>query len=308
MDINEKIFLAAILFICIGIPVIHLFIVFRKAFRKSGTKLDMRLIEFILIVLYIAWFVMILMVTSYPAPGFAAPGYAIVFCLTLLSLIYYVYSLIAPAKEDGAPDDDLNYPDVPKGVLTRTGARVWLCKDFKTGRELSAHPRKIFTVVLPFFCLFIFNSYFFRGIFFYLFYVLYIGMILGFCIGVAYLMEKYNWHLQSAFIRLDGKLYYMRLGYINVNRGDVAVEFEGVKSALVRSTRRDPERYSYLLSLLLGEYESHADVVKFIRLNDPVIESKDALNTVISYSSGEGEGDRYLLKVRNGYDWPNIIV
>ena len=105
MDINGKIFLAAILFICIGIPVIHGFIVVRKAFMK-----------------------------------------------------------------------------------------------------------------FPFFCLFIFNSFFLRGIFFYLFYVLYIGMILGFCIGVAYLMEK------------------------------------------------------------------------------------------ITGISGEGEGDRYLLKVRNGYDWPNIIV
>ena len=90
----------------------------------------------------------------------------------------------------------------------------------------------------------------------------------------------------------------MRFGYSNTNPYE-----NQSKNKHVRSIRRNPESYCEHLFLLMGQYESMADVVTFLELSNPRIDDQHGDWAWISYGVDDDEENRSVIKVRNGYDW-----
>ncbi len=286
------------------LPLLHVVLSIRKGMKDSGIDIEMQPVEYILIILYVVWFVAGVMLTDVRKGKFTPYiFYGAVFALTLLVVVYYLRKLFVFSKEDGELTPDLDYENAPKGVITTKGDKVYLCMDFKTGRQLSAHPRKVFTILMIFVVMNFFNMFLMPSFLIEVYLILFGAFAVAFCIWFARLMEKYNWNLQSAFILREGRLYYLRLGHDVRGSGIAGAQDNLVKEAYVRESRRDPEKYSYYLSLMTGEYESHPHVAHFIKFTNPVMESKDRMFVTIAFGEPDEFGNRQTLRVRNGYDW-----
>ncbi len=302
MNPNLVVFL--IVFVVGVLPLLYVWLSIRKGMKDSGIDIEMQPVEYLLIILYFAWFVAGVMITGVRKGNYTPYiFYGAVFALTLLVVVYYLHKLFVFSKEDGELTPDLDFENAPKGVITTKGDKVWLCMDFKSGRQLSAHPRKVFTILMIFVVMNFFNMFLMPSFLIEVYLILFGVFAVAFCIWFARLMEKYNWNLQSAFILREGRLYYLRLGHDVRGSGIAGAQDNLIKEAYVRESRRDPETYSYYLTLMTGEYESHPNVAVFIKLANPAIESKDRMNAVITYGEPDEFGNRKTLRVRNGYDW-----
>lgn len=76
-----------------------------------------------------------------------------------------------------------------------------------------------------------------------------------------------------------------------------------VKSAKIRTERRNVNIYSEYLNHLLGEYEDHPSVVEYHELVNPHMEKETRDWVWISYGTEDDKGNKPFIKVRNGYDW-----
>ncbi len=267
------------------------------------------LMEVFLVIMDFAWWILAILAMDY------RKGDEINFVLicglfsiaVLLSYGFYFFIILELYRSH-------NYPgmDFPHGEISTYGDMVYLCKEFPAEDYFVNHLAKIFGLLVLGFSLSIFPL---LGLFTLLHLselatlIILLGFVVLIIMWFVHLVKKNNWSRQNAFILHRGRLFYMCTGYsltpFNMHTGLYPIDpMENVvKSAKIRTERRNVNIYSEYLNHLLGEYEDHPSVVEYHELVNPHMEKETRDWVWISYGTEDDKGNKPFIKVRNGYDW-----
>jgi len=200
--------------------------------------------------------------------------------------------------------------------------KVYLKKDIVTDRIFEKYPIIVFGTIMMVAAILVVASIFWLSFLPFAVLLLIWGVFLaGIICVIIWINEKANLSKSSAFIKRDGVLYYIRLGY--TLNGDIPVTAKDAillgpldaarlsravenvaKEQVIQTVREDPEFYSAMLDELLSqEWPPHLPgyVIGFNKLIDPKLKKQNKDWIWISYTSWMN-GKRYTEKFRNAYE------
>lgn len=211
--------------------------------------------------------------------------------------------------------------------------KVYLKKEIKSDKLFENHPNLVFGVVIIAFALLVVCSIFW--LWFLPFWAL--AMLWIVAGGLLFWLiikknDKSNLSKSDAFIRRDGKLYYIRLGYVLENEIPVSMveavvfgpldaaiaaraEENMIKTRQVQELRKHEETFSNMLTEILNAPLKPSDnnpsvlipqlpkyVNSFCEMQNPRLEKKTKDWIWISYCTPYTKGQRVTAKYRNAFD------
>lgn len=197
--------------------------------------------------------------------------------------------------------------------------QVYMKKYIKKDVKFEKHPNLIFGIMgMIFSVLFVASLFFLYWLPFWFIGLLWIAFTGAMIYWIIQKNENTNLTKSSAFIKRNGALYYIRLGYalegdIPVDAMDLVImgpldavqsaraEENIIKSGMIREMRDKPATFSNYLTEILsrGGRNLPPYVIEFCPMYDARLEKEDSKWILISYFTKTGE--RAIRKYRNVY-------
>lgn len=194
--------------------------------------------------------------------------------------------------------------------------QVYLKKNIRKDKIYEKHPNMIFGIIMGIFSVLFVVSLIVADWLPIWIWIVIFGLLIYWILKKN---ENANLTKSSAFIRRNGILYYIRLGYsldgdIPVDAMDMVImgpkdainsaraEENMMKTALIQEMRNDPSTFSnYLTEILSMNGDLPQYVVSFCAMEDARLEQENPRWIWISYTNQWTKGQRVTQKFRNVY-------